>query len=52
MVNLELKEYLLALMFIVFGVLVIAVPNLFEVLVGIAFIVLGLLQLVPRQSKK
>ncbi len=52
MVNLELKEYLLALVFIVFGILVIVVTNLFEVLVGIAFIVFGVLQLIPRKSKK
>jgi hypothetical protein len=52
MVNLEIKEYLLALIFIVFGVLIIVIPSLLSLLVGIAFIVLGLVQLVPRSSKK
>jgi hypothetical protein len=52
MVNIETKEYLLALIFIIFGVLVIVVPTLLDWLVGIAFIVLGLVQLIPRQSKK
>jgi hypothetical protein len=52
MVNLEIKEYLLALVFIVFGVLVIVVPALLSWLVGIAFIILGLGELIPRASKK
>jgi hypothetical protein len=52
MVNLEIKEYLLALIFIIFGVLVIVIPTLLDWLVGMAFIVLGLVQLIPRASKK
>jgi multisubunit Na+/H+ antiporter MnhC subunit len=52
MAKLEIKETLLALILIVFGVLVIAVPNLIEWLVGIAFIVLGVVHFIPEQSKK
>jgi multisubunit Na+/H+ antiporter MnhC subunit len=52
MVDVVIKEYLLALVLIVFGVLVIAIPNLIEWFVGIAFIVLGVVHFIPGQSRK
>ncbi|WXG47120.1 MAG: hypothetical protein WED05_10755 [Candidatus Atabeyarchaeum deiterrae] len=52
MVNLETKDYLLALIFIVFGILIIVVPYLLTWLIGLAFIILGLGELIPRASKK
>jgi lipoprotein signal peptidase len=52
MVDQAIKEYVIALVLIVFGVLVIAIPNLIDWLVGIAFIVLGVVHFIPAQSKK
>lgn len=52
MVNLEIKEYLLALIFIVFGIAIIVVPSLLSWLVGLAFIIVGVFELIPRSGKK
>lgn len=51
MANPQTKEYLLGLILVAFGVLVIAVPNLIDWIVGIAFIVLGVVHFIPEGSK-
>ena len=48
----QIKEYLLGILLVVFGVLVILVPNILELLVGVAFIILGLVHFIPEGSSK
>jgi len=50
--NAQTKEYILGILLIVFGILVIAVPNVLELLVGAAFIILGLVHFIPEGSSK
>jgi uncharacterized membrane protein HdeD (DUF308 family) len=46
------KDIMIGLALIIFGVLVILVPNLFEWLVGLALIVTGILQILPVSTSK
>ena len=48
---LETKDLLIGIVMIVFGVLFILLPNLLQYLVGIGFIVVGLLKFVPTSKK-
>jgi hypothetical protein len=48
----QIKECLLGILLIVFGALVIAVPNVLELLVGSAFIILGLVHFIPAEPSK
>jgi hypothetical protein len=48
----ETKDILIGLVLMIFGALVILVPNLFEWLVGIGFIVAGIVQLLPISTAK
>jgi uncharacterized membrane protein HdeD (DUF308 family) len=52
MANPQTKEYLLGLLLIVFGVLVIAIPYMLEWIVGLAFVLLGVVHFIPAGSSK
>jgi hypothetical protein len=49
---LETNDMLIGIVMIVFGVLFFLMPNLLQYLVGIAFVIIGLLKFVPSSSKK
>ena len=48
---LETSDMLVGVVMLVFGVLFILLPNLLQYLVGIGFIVVGLLKFIPTNKK-
>lgn len=47
----ETKDILIGIVMIVFGVLFFLLPNLLQYLVGIGFILVGLLKFIPSSKK-
>jgi hypothetical protein len=50
--NIEINDILIGIVMIIFGILIIVIPNSLDILVGSGFVLVGLLKFVPDKAKE